>query len=113
MTCRTSQVIVKAVSLPLVQFREAGIQEEVELKELVGKLLEGLRQLSVYSQTGAGRAALPAHVDARELVRSVMRNRQTLCTLAQQAVLESMVKSSTVSPEVPTLHYHPATLVHP
>lgn len=68
----------------------------MQLAELVAGLLEGLRHLSVFSQTGAGRSALPAHTDARELVRSAMRNRHALCTIAQQAALESIVKSSMV-----------------
>ncbi|CAL8464910.1 g4445 [Coccomyxa elongata] len=78
------------------KLKEAGLQEEVQLAELVAGLLEGLRHLSVFSQTGAGRSTLRAHTDARELVRSAMRNRHALCTISQQGALESIVKSSTV-----------------
>ena len=73
-------------------------------------LLEGLRNLSVFSQTGAGRSALRAHVDARELVRSAMRNRHELCTPAQQAALESITKASMVSFEAQACISLPAVL---
>ena len=79
------------------QMAEAGVDREFDTAELAATILDGLRQLRVFSQTGGGQAALRGNATARELVRSAMRNKNCFCTVAQQTALEGLVKASTVS----------------
>ena len=95
-TCKAGLHKTVKIMLHAAQMGEAGLEKEVDAAELAAKIVEGLRQLRVFSQTGAGQAALRAHAGARELVRSAMRNRREACSPAQQAAMEGLVKASTV-----------------
>jgi len=84
--------------LLLPQMREKGSAPQADLGDLFGRILGGLRQLCVFSQTGGGQAALRAHTGARELVRSAMKNHREVASPEQQAALQGLVQTSKVPP---------------
>lgn len=94
----TFQVSASLTLLLLPQMQEKGLAPQADLGDLFGRVLEGLSQLCVFSQTGSGQAALSAHNGARELVRSAMKNHRDVAGPEQQAALEGLVRTSKVRP---------------
>jgi hypothetical protein len=80
----------------LLQMREAGVDGLRSAETAAAGVMQGLRSLFVYSNTGGGRAAMRAHDGVRQIVHATMRDRRRLLTATQQAELEGFAADSKV-----------------